>query len=43
VNDRSTFPDPNRKVYNNTKETSIKDLEVTQKLLEQLAGVQNRG
>lgn len=42
VNDPTTFPDPNRKYYNNSKESSIKDLEVTQKLLEQLVGLQNR-
>ncbi|MEK7214132.1 MAG: ABC transporter substrate-binding protein [Chloroflexota bacterium] len=42
VYDKSTFPDPSRKVYNNSKESSIKDLEVTQKILEQLVGLSNR-
>ncbi|MSQ27112.1 MAG: ABC transporter substrate-binding protein [Dehalococcoidia bacterium] len=42
VYDKSTFPDPTRKVYNNSKESSIKDLEVTQKILEQLVGLSNR-
>jgi hypothetical protein len=42
VYDPETYPDPNVKLYNNSKESSIADLEVTQKLLEQIVGVTNR-